>query len=259
MYVGIAAVCALFLALVTPTILVATDAFAQEGPETKKAETKPAAKVAPKPAPKVAAKPKPAAKKAEPKKAAPKVTAKGEVTVTDTKKEEAKPDEKVEPKAEAKVETKEEPKTEKEQSWWQPVLAYLLSAFGMILAGFLVGGLRKLVQLMEKKWNIDVPDQVERIMYDKARWLVAWAEEKAENRLLNGDGVKTPGAEKAADVIGEMEKFAEGMGYGDEWRKDKIEKLVDAVLHLSREGSQDSIGSNGSRGTKLEEKKNGNS
>lgn len=141
------------------------------------------------------------------------------------------------------------------QSWWQALLVPVLSAFGLFLAAFLVAGLRKIVQLVEKKWNVDIPDSVEKMMYEKARWGVGWAEEKAEQRLLHGDGVKTPGADKLSQVTDMLMKFADGLGYGDEWQKDRVEALAEGVLHLERDVS---VGSNGSRGTKLDEKKNGN-
>lgn len=142
------------------------------------------------------------------------------------------------------------------QSWWQALLIPVLSALGLAIAAFLTTGLRKLTQLIEKKWNIDIPDSVEKLMAEKARWLIAWAEEKAETRLLKGDGVKTDGAKKLSDVVEALEKFAQNMGYGEEWRRDKIEQLVEGILHLERDQG---VGSNGTdRGKKLEEKKNGN-
>lgn len=151
--------------------------------------------------------------------------------------------------------TKTEPaKSEKQQSWWQALLVPVLSTLGLFLAAFLVAGLRKLVQLIEKKWNIDIPDSMEKLMYDKARWALGWAEEKAEKRLLYGDGEKTPGAEKLSQVVDMLQKFADDMDYGDEWQKEKIEALAEGVLHLERDQS---VGSNGKRGEKLEKKKNG--
>jgi hypothetical protein len=134
------------------------------------------------------------------------------------------------------------------QSWWQAMLVPVLSAFGLFLAAFLVAGLRKLTQLVEKKWNVDIPDSVEKMMYEKARWGVGWVEEKAEKRLLHGDGVKTPGAEKLSAVVDMLMKFADGLGYGDEWQKEKVEALAEGVLHLERDVS---VGSNGKRGEAL--------
>lgn len=177
----------------------------------------------------------------------PKVETKGTVTVTDTKKEE-----KVESKADAaKDETTVAPASEKEQAWWQAVLVPVLGVLGLFIAGFLAAGLRKLVQLIEKKWNIDIPDSIEKLMIEKARWAIGWAEEQAEKRLLYGDGKKTPGAEKATSVINLLEEFANKQGFGDEWQRDKIEKLAEGVLHLERDVT---VGSNGGkRGEKLAE------
>jgi hypothetical protein len=162
-------------------------------------------------------------------------------------------------KAETKNDTKENVPTaatsEKEQSWWQALLVPVLGVLGMFIAAFLAAGLRKLVLLIEKKWSIDIPDSVEKLMYDKARWALGWAEEKAEKRLLYGDGKKTPGAEKLSQVVEMLEKFADGLGYGHEWQRDKIEALAEGVLHLERNTASTS---NVARDVKLTEKKNGN-
>lgn len=169
---------------------------------------------------------------------------------------------KVEPKADTKVETKIEhkdpppaPTSNKEQAWWQALLVPVLGVIGMFMAAFLAAGLRKLVQLIEKKWSIDIPDSVEKLMIEKARWALGWAEEQAEKRLLYGDGQKTEGAKKLGDVVDLLEKFAQSLGYGDEWQRDKIEKLAEGVLHLERDQT---VGSDGDRGTKLTAKLNGN-
>lgn len=142
-----------------------------------------------------------------------------------------------------------------EQSWWQATLAPVFSVLGTLIAAFLVAGLRKLTRLIENKWKVDVPDKVERMMYEKARWAVAFVEEKAEKRLLHGDGKKTPGAEKIGEVVDLLQKFADGIGYGHEWQKDKVEALAEGVLHVERDKS---IGSAGDRAKKLEAKKNEN-
>ena len=214
--VALAAILGLGL-LYSPTFVVVNDAFAQPAPTTQPATKAPAP--------------------------APKVETKGTVTVTDTKKDEAKKDA---PAAAT---------SEKEQSWWQAMLAPVLSVLGLFIAAFLAAGLRKLVQLIEKKWNIDIPDSIEKMMIDKARWAVAWAEEKAEKRLLYGDGQKTDGAQKVSEVVDLLEKFAQNLGYGEEWQREKIEALAEGVLHLERDKG---VGSNGNRAAKLEEKKNGN-
>lgn len=210
----------------SPTIMLANDAFAQDT-KTPATKTVPATKTAPATAPAPAAEP-----KAEPK---------------------------VEPKAETKVEPKAEtkaaPTSEKEQSWWQALLVPVLGVIGMFIAAFLAAGLRKLVILIEKKWSIDIPDSVEKLMIEKARWALGWAEEQAEKRLLYGDGQKTEGAKKLTDVVDLLEKFAESLGYGDEWQRDKIEKLAEGVLHLNRNSEATS---NVARDAKLTEKKNGN-
>lgn len=147
------------------------------------------------------------------------------------------------------------PTAEPEQTWWQAALVPVLSTLGLFIAAFLAAGLRKLVQLIEKKWNIDIPDSVEKLMTEKARWALAWAEEKAEARLLHGDGQKTSGAQKLSEVVDLLEKFAQGLGYGEEWRREKIEALAEGVLHLERDVT---IGSSGERAAALAVKKNGN-
>jgi len=136
----------------------------------------------------------------------------------------------------------------KTQAWWQAMLVPVLSVLGLFIAGFLAAGLRKLVQLIEKKWNIDIPDTIEGMMYDKAKWAVGWAEEQAEKRLLYGDGTKTPSAEKLTQVVALLEAFAKSLGYGEEWQREKIEQLAEGVLHVER-GTV--VGSDGARGAAL--------
>ena len=151
-------------------------------------------------------------------------------------------------------ETKVLPPAEKMQQWWQALLMPILSVLGMLIAAFLAGGIRKLVKLVEKKWDVDIPDSVEKMMAEKARWAIGWAEEKAETRLLYGDGKKTEGAQKTTEVVELLEKFADSLGYSDHWRKERIEELVLGVLHLERNLT---IGSVGNRGKAIEKKKNG--
>lgn len=138
------------------------------------------------------------------------------------------------------------------QSWWQALLVPILGIAGLFISGFLAAGLLKLVKLIEKKWDIDIPDAFEEIMVEKAKWAVAWAEEKAEKRLLHGDGAKTSGADKINDVVNLLTEFAEARGYGQDWSRDKVEKLAEGVLHLERDVS---VGSSGDRNKKLEAKK----
>lgn len=145
--------------------------------------------------------------------------------------------------------------TTPEQAWWQALLMPVLGAVGIFVAAFLAAGLRKLVQLIEAKWNIDIPDSVEKLMYEKARWALGWVEEKAEKRLLYGDGKKTPGAEKLSEVVTLLESFAQNLGYGEEWQRDKVEALAEGVLHLNRNTASTS---NTARDVKLTEKKNSN-
>jgi hypothetical protein len=200
------------LLLVSPAMVAGTAAFAQETPASA-----PATKVAP-------AAP---AETAEPTVVAPEVTVEGTAPA-------------------------EAPSQEKAQKWWQALLMPVLSALGLFIGAFLVAGLRKLVQLIEKKWNVDIPDSVEKLMYEKARWALGWAEEKAEKRLLYGDGKKTPGAEKLSEVVDMLEKFADSLGYSEEWQRDKIEALAEGVLHLERDKSSTS---NVKRSNALAEKK----
>jgi hypothetical protein len=139
-----------------------------------------------------------------------------------------------------------------QQTTWQAALVPVLGAIGTALAAFLVGGLRKLVLIIEKKYKIDVSDTIEAMMYEKARWAVAFVEEKAEKRLLHEDGVKTSGAQKMAEAIGLVQSFANTLGYGSEWQTNKIKSLIEGVLHLERDVV---IGSVGTRANKLTEKK----
>ncbi|MGD9209307.1 MAG: hypothetical protein PVI90_00955 [Desulfobacteraceae bacterium] len=139
-----------------------------------------------------------------------------------------------------------------QQTAWQAALMPILGAIGTALAALLVGGLRKLVLIIEKKYKIDVSDTIETAMYEKARWAVAFVEEKAEKRLLHEDGVKTSGAQKMAEAIGLVQSFANTLGYGQEWQYGKIKSLIEGVLHLERDVV---IGSVGTRAEKLAEKK----
>ncbi|MBU1891186.1 hypothetical protein KJ782_06930, partial [Patescibacteria group bacterium] len=120
------------------------------------------------------------------------------------------------------------------QTWWQALLMPVLGVVGLFLAAFLTLGLRKLTQLVEAKWNVDVPASVEQLMQDKARWAVGYVEELAQKRLLHGDGQPTPGAEKLNTATKLLEDFAASMGYGKDWQRSKIEALVEGILHVAR-------------------------
>lgn len=134
---------------------------------------------------------------------------------------------------------------------WQTLLIPIVSVVGLFIAAFLTLGLKKLTQLLEAKFKIDVPQAVEDLMSEKALQLCAWAEEKAEDKLLHKGGTPTPGAEKADQVVNALLAFAENMGYGKQWQRDKVEQLVAGIIHLNREGSAGVIGSNGTRGQEL--------
>lgn len=137
---------------------------------------------------------------------------------------------------------------------WQTLLLPIVSVLGLFIAAFLTLGLKKLTQILEAKLKIDVPQAVEDLMKDKALQLCAWAEEKAEDKLLNKGGTPTSGAEKAEQVITALLTFADSMGYGKQWQREKVEQLVSGIVHLNREGSEGVIGSNGNRGKELAEK-----
>ncbi len=145
-----------------------------------------------------------------------------------------------------------EPAAPTSQSWWQASLLPVFGVFMSVLAVFVVVGLRKLTQLVEAKWSVDIPDSVERMMDAKAHWAIAWVEEKAEKRLLHGDGKKTPGAEKITEVVDLLQEFADSLGYGHDWQRNKLEALAEGVLHLERDRS---IGSSGERAMLLDAKK----
>jgi len=134
----------------------------------------------------------------------------------------------------------------------------VLSAIGLVVATFIGLGLKKLTQLLEAKFKIDIPDQVETLMAEKAKQLVAWGEEQMEKRVLHGDGVPTPGAETITKVKDALWKFADGLGYGKQYTEEKLVQLVEGILHLNRAGSEGVVGSTGTRATALVTKTNGN-
>jgi hypothetical protein len=136
------------------------------------------------------------------------------------------------------------------QKWWQALLIPILSALGIAVAAIVSALLLKLVRLIETKWKIDVPANLELLMTDKARLLVAWAEEQMENRLLHGDGVKTPGAERIAAVTTALYDFAKANGYDKAWTEAKCKQLAEGILHLERVDSE-AVGSTGARSEAL--------
>lgn len=143
------------------------------------------------------------------------------------------------------------------QKWWQALLIPVASALGLVVAAFIAAGLRKLVQLLEAKFKIDIPVQVEDLLAEKAKQLVAWGEEQLEKRVLHGDGVKTPGAETITKVKDALWKVADSMGYGKEYTDEKLTQLIEGVLHLNRAGSEGVIGSTGERAAAITAKTNG--
>jgi len=124
--------------------------------------------------------------------------------------------------------------TPKTQSWWQALLVPLFGVLGTALSSFAAYGLLKLIKLIENKWKIDVPASIENLMMEKTRWLVASVEEQAENKLLYGNGDKTPGAQKLNDVVNELEAFVKRWGYDKEWTRLRLEALAQGVLHMER-------------------------
>ena len=137
------------------------------------------------------------------------------------------------------------------QKWWQALLVPVASTLGVILAAFLSMGLLKLVKLAEKKWAFDVPASIEALMTEKARVLVAWAEEKMETRVLHEDGVKTPGAERISEVTKALFSFAAANGYDEAWTAEKCQQLAEGVLHLERSPG---VGSTDGRAAAITEK-----
>lgn len=144
-----------------------------------------------------------------------------------------------------------------QQKWWQALLLPIASALGLVVAAFIAAGLRKLVQLLEAKFKIDIPVQVEDLLAEKAKQLVAWGEEALEKRVLHGDGVKTPGAETITKVKDALWKIADSMGYGKEYTDEKLTQLIEGVLHLNRAGSEGVVGSTGERAAAIAAKTNG--
>jgi hypothetical protein len=137
------------------------------------------------------------------------------------------------------------------QQWWMPLLTPMLAAIGTLLAAFITALLSKLIKLFEAKYKIDVPTDVEKLMAEKAKQLIAGAEEEAERRILHEDGQVTSGAAKNKEVVTALVAFAESIGYGKLYQEEQTKKLVDGVLHLSRIGSENVIGSNGDRAKRL--------
>lgn len=143
------------------------------------------------------------------------------------------------------------------QKWWQALLLPVASALGLVVAAFIAAGLRKLVLVLEAKFKIDIPIQVEDLMVEKAKQLCAWGEEQLEKRVLHGDGVRTPGAETVTKVKDALWKVADSMGYGKEYTEEKLTQLIEGILHLNRAGSEGVIGSTGERAAAITAKTNG--
>ena len=137
------------------------------------------------------------------------------------------------------------------QQWWMPLLTPIIAALGTLLAAFVTALLSKLIKLFEAKYKIDVPAEVEQMMAEKAKQLIASAEEEAERRILHGDGQVTLGAEKSKQVVAALTAFAASVGYGQQYSEEQAKRIVDGVLHLNRIGSANVIGSNGDRGKLL--------
>lgn len=140
-----------------------------------------------------------------------------------------------------------QPVVQNVQQWWMPLLSPVIAALGTALAAFVTALIAKLIKILEAKYKVDVPVMIEQLLADKAKQLVAAAEEEAENRLLHGDGQLTPGAEKSKQVVAALMAYADSLGYGKTYQEEQAKKLVDAVLHLNRAGSETVIGSNGER------------
>jgi hypothetical protein len=133
------------------------------------------------------------------------------------------------------------------QQWWMPLLAPILTAIGTIIAAFVAALLKKLINIFESKYNIEVPAAIEQLVGDKAKQLIAAAEEEAERRILHEDGQPTSGAEKSKQVVTALLKYVDQLGYGKQYQEEQIQKLVDGILHLNRAGSDSVIGSDGAR------------
>jgi hypothetical protein len=144
-----------------------------------------------------------------------------------------------------------QPVAQNVQQWWMPLLAPVLAALGTLIAAVVAALLKKLVALIEEKYKLEVPAEIEKLLADKAKQLIASAEEEAERRILHEDGTVTSGADKSKKVVTALMAFAESLGYGKQYQEEQIKKLVDGVLHLGRIGSENVVGSNGERGKLL--------
>ena len=144
-----------------------------------------------------------------------------------------------------------QPVAQNVQQWWMPLLTPIIAALGTALAAFVTALISKLLKVLEAKYKVDVPVMVEQLIADKAKQLVAAAEEEAERRILHGDGQPTSGADKSKQVVTALMAFAESLGFGKAYQDEQAKKLADAVLHFSRAGSENVVGSNGERGKLL--------
>lgn len=132
------------------------------------------------------------------------------------------------------------------QHWWMPLAQYGMETLGFVLATLILAGIAKLIKIFEAKTKIEVPLAVENLVKERAALLIAAAEEKAENRLLHGDGIRTPGVVKCEEVVEQLLKFVNKLGYGAEWQKEKLTEVVNGLLHLNRTENP-GVGSVGTR------------
>ena len=132
------------------------------------------------------------------------------------------------------------------QQWWQAALTLLLGALGTFLTIVLTMALSKITKLIEAKYHVEIPAAEEQAAKDKLLSLVSSAEETAEKRILHGDGVKTPGAEKADSVIKSFMTWAAAQGFSKTWVESEARQMMEGELHLNRVDNE-GVGSIGDR------------
>lgn len=137
------------------------------------------------------------------------------------------------------------------QPWWQPLVVPILAALGTALAALITAAINRLIKVLEAKYKVEVPVAIQQLVIEKAKELVAAAEEAAERKLLHEGGAVTTGAEKQKDVLTALSAFVKANGFETKYPEEELKKLVDGIVHLGRAGSYNVIGSNGDRATAL--------
>jgi hypothetical protein len=119
------------------------------------------------------------------------------------------------------------------------------------LAAVITAAINRLIKVLENKYQVEVPVAIQQLMIEKAKELIAAAEEAAERKLLHEGGTATSGADKQKEVVAGLSAFVKANGYEAKYPEEELKKLVDGIVHLGRAGSYNVIGSNGERAVAL--------